>query len=43
MRLTGNKCHVFPKPKNGKISSGYHLIVKGLIIQGHPIDHVFQQ
>jgi hypothetical protein len=43
MKLTMNKYHVFPKPKTGRISCEYHLITKGLIIQGHPTDHVFQQ
>jgi len=34
---------MYTKPKNGRISCGFHLITKGLIIQGHPIDHVYQQ
>jgi hypothetical protein len=43
MGLQGRKYYIFFKPKKEKISCGYHLITKGLVIQGHPIVLVCQQ
>lgn len=43
MGLQGSIYHVFFRPKRKKISCGYCLITKGLVIQEHPIDLVCQQ
>jgi hypothetical protein len=43
MGLQGSIYHVFFRPKRKKISCGYRLITKGLVIQKHPINLVCQQ
>jgi hypothetical protein len=43
MGLQGSIYHVFFRSKREKISCGYCLITKGLVIQEHPINLVCQQ
>jgi hypothetical protein len=36
------KCHIFPKSRKRPIWSGFFLITRKLIVQGHTIDIICQ-
>jgi hypothetical protein len=37
LELWGGKCHIFPKPKRGRISCGHFLITKDLLSKDIPL------